>query len=296
MKIGFIGLGHMGNPMVKNLLKAGHSLKIYDLNSKAVAALVEEGAEAASSLMELVQQVEVVFTMLQTSEQVLQTCLDPKGLFSHAQPNLLYIDSSSIDISATTQLHQAAAEKNIAMLDSPVSGGVAGATAATLTIMVGGETEAFLRAQPLLQSLGKKVIHAGPAGLGQAAKICNNLILGISMVAVCEGFNLAEKLGLNAKTFYDISSTASGQCWSMTSYCPAPGILENAPSSHHYQPGFMAQMMLKDLRLALQAAKDSEARLPLGEETALLYELMVNQGQGELDFSAIMKVIQGEIG
>jgi 3-hydroxyisobutyrate dehydrogenase len=293
-QVGFIGLGHMGTPMVRNLMKQGYTVQVYDVVPQAVAALVQEGASVAASIAALAAQAEIIVTMVQTGEQVRELCLAEDGIFAHAKKDLLYLDCSSIDITMTRLLHQEAKKQCINMLDAPVSGGVAGATAGTLTIMVGGDATAFVRAQPLLQALGKKIIHAGAAGSGAAAKICNNLILGISMIGVCEGFALAEKLGLDPKKFFEISSNASGQCWSMTCYCPAPGILENVPSSHDYQPGFMAKMMLKDLRLANHAAESAEAIIPLGAVATELYELFVKQGNGGLDFSAIMRLIQGK--
>ena len=292
-QIAFIGLGHMGNPMVRNLLKAGHSVKVYDIVPQAIVDLKSQGALAASNPQDAVKDADLVFTMLQTGEQVLKTCLGDQGIFAKMAKSALYIDSSSIDIQSTRQLHQTAKNSQLAMLDAPVSGGVAGAEAGSLTIMVGGAETHFERAKPYLNCLGKKVIHAGLEGCGQAAKICNNLILGISMIAVCEGFNLADKLGLDLKKFFEISSNASGQCWSMTSYCPVPGILEKSPANQNYQPGFMAKMMLKDLRLALHAGEQTQSTLPLGAEAAELYSLFVSQGHGELDFSGIMKMIQG---
>ncbi len=229
--------------------------------------------------------------MLQTGEQVSAVCRGPDGLFANARSGVLYMDSSSIDMATTTALHTEAEKQQIVMLDAPVSGGVAGAKSASLTFMVGGRVDDFQRAQPILEKMGKKIVHAGAAGHGQAAKICNNLILGISMIAVSEGFSLARKLGLDPKTFFDISSSASGQCWSMTSYCPVPGLVETAPSNQDYQPGFMAKMMLKDLRLGQQAAAGVGAAIPLGAEAAELYALFVSQGCGELDFSGIINMI-----
>lgn len=292
--IGFIGLGHMGNPMATNLLNAGYSLVVYDVTSSAMTALTDLGARSASSLAELSEQADVIITMLQTGQQVRDVCLQQDGLFSHAKKNVLYIDSSSIEIDVTRELHRMAAQKNISMIDAPVSGGVAGAASASLTIMVGGTEENFVRAKPILEKLGKKIIHAGSVGAGQAAKICNNLILGISMIAVCEGFALGEKLGLDLKKFFEISSNASGQCWSMTSYCPVPDIIPQSPANHDYQPGFMAKMMLKDLRLGQQAAESVGANIPLGAEAAELYALFVNQGFGDMDFSGIIKMIIGK--
>lgn len=294
--IGFIGLGHMGSPMAQNLLKAGFKLVVYDVLTEASVPLVAAGASSASSLLELIKQSDVIITSLQTSEQVQAVCLSEEGIFKNAKENLLYIDCSSIDILTTRQLHEAAEKKRIAMLDAPVSGGVAGAKAASLTFMVGGKAANFERALLILKSMGKKIIHAGPASHGQAAKICNNLILGISMIGVCEAFALAEKIGLDKKKFFDISANASGQCWSMTSYCPVPNILENVPANHDYEPGFMAKMMLKDLRLGQHAAEVLNASIPLGSAAAELYEMYVNHGGAEKDFSGIINFIANKNG
>lgn len=294
MKIGFIGLGHMGNPMVKNLLKAGFDVLVYDIDSRAEEALLQHGA-SSTNLAEMAKNTDIIFIMLQSNSQVKETCLQPQGLFANAKKDLLIIDSSSIDLAATEMLHKEASEAGIAFLDAPVSGGVTGAAAGTLTIMVGGETEHFKRAKPILEKLGKKIIHAGPAGMGQAAKICNNMILGISMVAVSEGFTLADKLGLDLNKFFEIASNSSAQCWSMTTYCPVPGILENVPANKNFQPGFMAKMMLKDLMLAMHAAESVNATTPLGAVSSELYSLFVNHGHGEMDFSGIIKMIASEI-
>lgn len=292
--IGFVGLGHMGNPIVKNLLKAGHAVKVYDITPEAIDALVSEGATGANSLADLAKNSEVIFTMLQTGEQVSSVCLSDDGLFANASANTLFIDSSSIDVVTSRKLHQAAQEAGFVMVDAPVSGGVAGAEAAALTIMVGGEDNAFSAAQPILDILAKKVVHAGPAGNGQVAKICNNMILGISMIAVSEAFTLGEQLGLEPKKLFDISSNASGQCWSMTSYSPVPGLVDNVPSNNDYQPGFTAQMMLKDLRLSQDAAASAKTKTPLGAEATALYEKFVASGHDQLDFSGIIKMLQGK--
>ncbi|SRR5579883_1036328 len=289
--ITFIGLGHMGNPMAKNLIKAGHEVTVFDVMQPAIDALQKEGAKTAASPTEAVKNAEVIITMLQTGQQVHDVCVGDQGIFNQAPKNVLYIDSSSIEIAISRELHKMAEEKNIAMVDAPVSGGTAGAEAATLTFMVGGSEKNFQRAKPILEKLGKKIVHAGTAGTGQAAKICNNLILGISMIAVSEGFSLGQKLGLDPKKFFEISSNASGQCWSMTSYCPVPGIVEKAPSNHDYKPGFMAKMMLKDLHLAEHAAEDVNAFIPLGAEATELYTRFVEQGNGEVDFSGIINFI-----
>lgn len=291
--VGFIGLGHMGHPMACRLIKAGYDVHVYDIVEKVREAFSNQGGKVASSISDLAKVADIVITSVQTGAQVNEICLGENGIFNHAKPQLLYIDCSSIDMVASRQLHEEAKAFNIAMLDAPVSGGVSAAQAGTLTIMVGGTEDDFERGRPLLSHLGKKIIHAGAAGHGQAAKICNNLLLGISMIGVSEAFTLAKKLGLDQKKFFDISSNASGQCWSMTSYCPVPGMLENVPSNHDYEPGFMAKMMLKDLRLGQHAAETSGAVIPLGALAAELYDLYVNQGFGEKDFSGIIQFFDG---
>lgn len=293
-QISFIGLGHMGNPMAKNLLKAGYKVKVFDVVPAAIDALVKEGAVAANSIADAAKDADVIFTMLQSGEQVKTICVGDKGLFQHAKKHALYIDSSSIDITTTRELHDLAEKSGIKMLDAPVSGGVVGAEAATLAFMVGGHDKNFEIAKPILEKLGKKIVHAGIAGTGQAAKICNNLLLGISMIGVCEAFSLAEKLGLEAKKFFEISSNASGQCWSMTSYCPVPGLVPAAPSNKDYQPGFAAKMMLKDLRLGENAAQSVSANIPLGEMAEKLYAKFVEAGHADIDFSGIIQMIRNK--
>ena len=291
MKIGFIGLGKMGAPMAHNLLKAGMALTVYDVMPDAVQAMVADGAKAAKSVADVATGMDAVFTMVQTGQQVSDLCLGEDGIFKHIPKSALYIDCSSIDIVTTKSLHEEAKKIGLAMLDAPVSGGVAGAAAGSLTIMTGGKEDIFKRAEPLLQKIGKKIIYAGQAGSGQAAKICNNMLLAISMIGVSEAFVLADKLGLDQKKFFEISSNASGQCWSMTSYCPVPGILDNVPANSHYQPGFMAKMMLKDLRLAQHAAEAADSPIPLGGMSAELFELFVSQGHGDMDFSGIINML-----
>ncbi|MDR3477286.1 MAG: 3-hydroxyisobutyrate dehydrogenase [Gammaproteobacteria bacterium] len=292
--IGFIGLGHMGNPMVQNLLKAGYKVKVYDVSTAAIESLVASGAIPTNSLADVAKESDVLITMLQTGEQVSGVCLGQGGIFAHARRDTLFIDCSSIEITITRELHNEAKMQNIWMLDAPVSGGMVGANAATLTFMVGGEESVFTTAKPILEKMGKKIIYAGKDGSGQAAKICNNLILGISMIAVSEGFNLAEKLGLDKKKFFEISSNASGQCWAMTSYCPAPDVIDNVPSNNEYKAGFAAKMMLKDLHLAQHAAETVDVAIPLASEATEMYTLFVNQGNGDLDFSAIIKMLADE--
>jgi 3-hydroxyisobutyrate dehydrogenase len=293
--IAFIGLGHMGRPMAHNLLKAGFKVQVYDAMPKAAETLKDQGAVVAHSVLEVIRLADVVVTMVQTGQQVSELCLGADGIFAHIKPNTLYMDCSSIDIVTTRSLHQEAEKLGLSMLDAPVSGGVVGAEAATLTFMIGGSEANFQRAEPIVKAMGKKIIHAGNGGSGQAAKICNNLLLGISMIGVSEAFTLAKNLGLDSKKFFEISSNASGQCWSMTSYCPVPGILENVPSSHDYQPGFMAKMMLKDLRLGQHAAEAVHSSIPLGAAATELYELYVNQGYGETDFCGIINLIDKKV-
>lgn len=290
--IGFIGLGHMGSLMQAHLVKAGHQVMVYDVVPAHMTAAVSQGAVAASSVAQLAESAEMIFLSVQTTQQVEALCVDADGIFAHAKPNTLIVDCSSIDIQKTRELADKADAIGLQMLDAPVSGGVAGAKAGTLTFMVGGEAQAFQRALPILQSMGKKIVHAGRAGCGQAAKICNNMLLGISMIGVCEAFNLAEKLGLEPKQFFEISANASGQCWSMTSYCPVPNIIPNVPSNNHFEPGFAAKMMLKDLRLAHHAAESVDATIPLGSMAAELYELFVNQGNSDKDFSGIIHLFK----
>lgn len=290
--IGFIGLGHMGNPMVKNLLKNNYSVKVFDVSEEAVANLVHVGAIAAASPADIAKNVDVVFTMLQTGDQVKQCCLGKQGIFSHCnKQDAIYIDCSSIDIQSSRELHTVAKENHISMLDAPVSGGVLAAQNATLTFMVGGDENIYQRATTVLSAMGKKIIYAGADGSGSAAKICNNMILGVSMIAVCEAFTLADQLGLDPQKLFEISSNASGQCWSLTQYCPWPNILPNVPSSHHYQPGFTTKMMLKDLHLSQDAAEKMNVTTPLGKHAMDLYQQFVATGNAEVDFSGIIQML-----
>src|SRR5438132_4799224 len=290
--IGFIGLGNMGAPMAANLLKLGHRVTGFDLVSKAVENLVAQGGSAASSAAEAAAGGEIVITMLPAGPQVRSVYLGEDGLLAHARKDALLIDCSTIDVETARAVAAAAAEAGFDMLDAPVSGGVGGAEAATLTFMVGGEEAVFSRARPILEAMGRTIVHAGPAGNGQAAKICNNMMLGVSMIAVCEAFSLAERLGLEAQTLFDISAKSSGQCWALTSYCPAPGPVPASPANRDYAPGFTAAMMLKDLRLAQQAAGATATATPLGAAAANLYQLSVDAGADGLDFSGIYRLIR----
>jgi len=291
--IGFIGLGNMGGPMAINLVKAGHRVIGFDLAEAAMSAHAEAGGETANGVSDLAAAADVIVTMLPAGKHVRQIYQGEGGIFESAKPGTLMIDSSTIDVDSARVVSAAAAEKGMPMVDAPVSGGVGGATAGTLTFMVGGSDEAFAAAKPFLDIMGKTIVHAGGAGNGQAAKICNNMLLGISMIGVCEAFVLAEKLGLDAQKLFDISSTASGQCWSLTSYCPVPGPLPSSPANRDYQPGFAAAMMLKDLKLAQEAASTSGAATPLGAEAAALYTLFCNSGGDAQDFSGIVKFLRG---
>ncbi|MEP6344082.1 MAG: 3-hydroxyisobutyrate dehydrogenase [Maricaulaceae bacterium] len=293
--IGFIGLGNMGGGMAANLAKAGHAVKAFDLSPEAVARAVEAGCAAAENLEDAVASADVIVSMLPAGKHVRMVYAEVGGVFHFAKPDTLMIDCSTIDVDSARAVISTAIDRGFAMIDAPVSGGVAGAAAGTLTFMCGGASESYARAKPFLDIMGKNVFHAGDAGNGQVAKICNNMLLGIHMIGTCEAFNLAKQLGLDAQTFYDISSTASGQNWSMTSYCPAPGPVPNAPSNNDYKAGFAAAMMLKDLRLAQAAANSVEADTPLGAQSEAIYERMETAGKDGLDFSAVMKLLDGSL-
>jgi 3-hydroxyisobutyrate dehydrogenase len=292
--IGFIGLGNMGGPMARNLVKAGHSLKVFDIAAANVDALKAVGASAVASAGEAAKSVEAVVTMLPAGEHVRAVYMEPGGVIASAVKGALLIDCSTIDVESARAVSAASVKAGQEMVDAPVSGGTAGAEAGTLTFMVGGSDKAFARAEPLLKAMGKNILHAGPAGNGQAAKICNNMILGISMIAVSEAFTLAAKLGLDAQKLFDISSKSSGQCWSMTSYCPVPGPVPTSPANRDYKPGFTAAMMVKDLRLAQLAAQSTGAATPLGAAAQALYALYVASGQGGSDFSGIVRMLSGK--
>ncbi|PHQ67419.1 MAG: 3-hydroxyisobutyrate dehydrogenase [Robiginitomaculum sp.] len=293
--IAFIGLGNMGGGMAANLAKAGHKVRAFDLSDDAIKRAVGAGCIAAKSTLDALDGAEVVITMLPAGQHVRSIYLGDDGIIANATDGTLLIDSSTIDIDSARVVIEAAQAKGLAMVDAPVSGGVAAAAAGTLTFMVGGTKSAFAKAQDYLEQMGKNIFHAGAAGNGQAAKVCNNMLLGITMIGTCEAFALAEKLGLDAQTFYDISSTASGQSWSMTTYCPAPGPVPSAPSNRDYAAGFTAAMMLKDMRLAQQAAAAAKAATPLGAQAEALYALMESAGKDDLDFSGIMKLINGSL-
>jgi 3-hydroxyisobutyrate dehydrogenase len=290
--IGFIGLGNMGAPMAANLVKAGHQVTGFDLVAGRAETLAAKGGRVAATAAEAAAAGEMIITMLPAGPEVRSVYLGDGGVLGHARKDALLIDCSTIDVETARAVAAAAAAARFDMLDAPVSGGVIGAETAGLTFMVGGAAEAFDRGRPVLAAMGRTIVHAGPAGNGQAAKICNNMILGVSMIAVCEAFSLAERLGLDAQKLFDISAKSSGQCWALTSYCPVPGPVPASPANRGYAPGFTAAMMLKDLRLAQQAAGASAAPTPLGAAAANLYQLFVDEGAGGLDFSAIYRFIR----
>ncbi len=290
--IGFIGLGNMGGPMAANLIKAGHTVRGFDLVAESVKRAVAAGVTAADSAAAAAKGAEIVVTMLPAGRHVRQVLVDD-GALAAAEMGTLFIECSTVDVATARDMHAAAEEAGMAMVDAPVSGGTAGAAAATLTFMVGGSDEAFARAEPVCATMGKAVIHAGGPGNGQAAKICNNMILGVTMIGVCEALVLAEALGLDHQKLYDISSKSSGSCWSLNTYCPVPGPVPASPANNDYKPGFTAEMMLKDLKLAQEAAQAGGAATPMGAAAAALYGLFVNSGRARTDFSGIIKMIRG---
>ncbi|PWC52824.1 3-hydroxyisobutyrate dehydrogenase [Azospirillum sp. TSO22-1] len=292
--VAFIGLGNMGGPMAANLVKAGHRVAGFDMMAENLDKAKAAGVTVAVSAAEAARDAEVVVTMLPAGQHVRDVYTGSGGVMAAVGKGALLIDCSTVDVESARAVAKAADEAGLDMVDAPVSGGVGGATGGTLTFMVGGGDAAFQRAEPILQAMGKTIVHAGASGTGQAAKICNNMILGISMIAVSEAFVLAKSLGLDAQKLFDIASKSSGQCWSMTSYCPVPGPVPTSPANRDYQAGFTAAMMLKDLRLAQQAASQSGAATPLGAEAASLYALFCNGGRSGVDFSGIIKMIAGE--
>jgi 3-hydroxyisobutyrate dehydrogenase len=292
-RIAFIGLGNMGLPMAQNLLKAGHQVEGVDVNPAAVAKLVAAGGVAVETAKTAAARADVVITMLPSGKEVRVVYLGTGGIIEDANAGTLLIDCSTIDVESARVVAAAAEQKGLLMLDAPVSGGVGGATAGTLTFMVGGSAQAFTRAQSILEKMGKTIVHAGGPGNGQAAKICNNMILGVSMIAVSEAFALAEKLGLEHQKLFDIASKSSGQCWSLTSYCPVPGPVPTSPANRDYQAGFTAAMMLKDLKLSQDAAKAVGAKTQLGADAARIYADYAASGEAAKDFSGIIRFVRG---
>lgn len=288
--IGFIGIGNMGTPMVRNLIRAGHQVTAFDLSKPLLDAIAKDGATVAASPNDAVAGVDVVMTMLPAGKHVKDVYFG--AVFENAAAGTLMIDCSTIDVDTAREVHKAAAAKGFAMIDAPVSGGVGGAAAGTLTFMAGGEDAAFAQAKPFLENMGKTIVHCGGAGNGQAAKVCNNMMLGIQMSSVAEGFVLAESLGLDAQKLFDVSSTASGQCWSLTSYCPVPGPVPTSPANNDYEPGFATALMLKDMNLALAAAKSAGANVEVAEKATALYQAFAEAGGDVKDFSGLINHIR----
>jgi len=291
--IAFIGVGNMGGPMARNLLKAGHKVTAFDLSDAVLEPVLKAGAQKSANANDAVKDADVVITMLPAGHHVRNVYLE-NGVLGAAKKGALLIDSSTIDVDSARAVHTAAEKAGFLFLDAPVSGGTGGAEAGTLTFMCGGSDAAFERAKPVLEKMGKKIAHAGGPGAGQAAKICNNMMLGISMIGTCEALALGQKLGLEAQALFDIMSTSSGQSWSLTTYCPVPGPVPTAPSNRDYTGGFATALMLKDLKLAQTAAQSAGANTPLGAEAAQLYSLFAAQGHAGMDFSGIIRMLQGK--
>jgi 3-hydroxyisobutyrate dehydrogenase len=283
--IAFIGLGNMGGPMAANLVKAGHKVAGFDLVEASRAQAKADGVTIAATATDAVKGAEVIITMLPAGKHVVSVWSE---VIPAAAPGALMIDCSTIDVESARKAHGLAAAQKLPSVDAPVSGGTGGAKGATLTFMAGGADPAFAAAKPVLEAMGKKIVHCGDAGAGQAAKICNNMILGISMIGVSEAFVLAEKLGLSHQALFDVASTSSGQCWSLTTYCPVPGPVPTSPANNEYKPGFAAALMLKDLKLSQEAAKAAGAATPLGAHAESIYETFDKDGQGGVDFSGIV--------
>jgi len=287
--IGFIGLGNMGAPMAANLVKAGESVHGFDVVAALRDAATRDGVQIVANSPATVENADIVVTMLPGGEQVLSVWND---IAPHARQGTLFIDCSTIDVASARKAHTLAASYGIATLDAPVSGGVGGAKAATLTFMVGGSDHAFARGKPILERMGKRIVHCGEAGNGQVAKICNNMILGTSMIAVSEAFVLGDKLGLSHQAMFDVVSASSGQCWSLTSYCPVPGPVPASPANSGYKAGFTGALMLKDLKLAREAAASVKVNAALGAHAAEIYEAFAQAGHSGLDFSGIINLVR----
>ena len=294
-KVAFIGLGNMGLPMSKNLLSAGLAVTGFDLSEEACKEFSAAGGAVAKSVAEAVENANAVITMLPSGKIAQAVYAGDDGIFSNAPKKALLIDSSTIDVATARAVSAQAIKAGFSMLDAPVSGGVGGAAAGTLAFMVGGAPEAFNAAQPLLDPMGAKIVHCGRSGNGQAAKACNNMLLAISMIGVSEAFNLGRALGLDDQTFYDVAANASGQCWSLTTYCPAPGPVETAPSNNDYKPGFATALMLKDLGIAMDAAGETATHTPLGALSKEIYAKMASEGHGGVDFSGVIKHLTGSL-
>lgn len=292
-QIAFIGLGHMGYPMANNLLKAGYPVTGYDIVPAALEAFVKEGGFAGRDIPSTVKDADIVISMLPEGKHVRSVYGGLEGILAHVNSSTLIAECSTIDIETSKMVHREAEKRGIRLIDAPVSGGVAAAQTGIISFMVGGQEEDLEALRPYLEIMGKTITYCGVAGSGQAAKICNNLVLGVSMIGVCEAFNLAEKLGLDARTFYDVASQSSAQCWSITKYCPVPGPVPSSPANRKFEAGFTAAMMLKDLKLAAHAAQETSAPLPLGAEAMALYTLFCSNGGHYIDFSGIIEFLKG---
>ncbi len=287
--IGFIGLGNMGGPMAANLVKSGERVHGFDVVADSRATSASDGVQIVANAQACVENADVVITMLPAGEHVLSVWNE---IVPHARQGTLFIDCSTIDVDSARKAHKLAAASGLGTLDAPVSGGVGGAKAATLTFMVGGSSHAFDRGKPVLERMGKRIVHCGEAGNGQVAKICNNMILATSMIAVCEGFVMGEKLGLSHQALFDVASASSAQCWALTSYCPVPGPVPASPANNSYKPGFAAALMLKDLKLAKAAADSAKVKNAIGAHAAEIYQHFADEGHSGLDFSAIINLVR----
>ncbi len=292
-KIGFIGVGNMGGPMAQNLIKDGHELKAFDLVGQTLSRIVNAGAAQASSPADAASGVEAVVTMLPAGRHVSDVYTGSGEVLASIDPGTLLIDSSTIDVATSREMHQAAVDAGYEMLDAPVSGGVTGAEAGTLTIMCGGSAETFVRAKPFLDVMGKNIFHAGGPGAGQAAKACNNMLLAINMIGISEAFNLSDALGLDRQTLFDIVGTASGGSWALSNYCPVPELVPTTPANKNYNPGFTGAMMLKDLKLSQDAAQSLDVTSPLGAAATMLFSMYCNGGNDGDDFSGIIRMLRG---
>lgn len=293
-RIGFIGLGNMGGPMARNLIHAGHELKVYDLSEEAVRNAAQSGATAVASVKEAASDVEIVVTMLPVGDNVREVFLND-GVLGAAAPGTLLVDSSTIDVDTAQAAHSAAAQAGFEMLDAPVSGGVVGAEAGTLTFMCGGDKATFDRARPILNAMGKNIVHCGGAGLGQVTKICNNMVAGVSFVAVAEAFIMGEKLGVDRQTLYDVLSTSTARSFVLNDACPLPGPVPTSASSNGYKPGFAAKLMLKDLRLSQAAAQTARSSTPMGAAATAAFAMHIENGFGDLDTSSIVKLLKPDL-
>lgn len=293
-RIGFIGLGRMGLPMARNLAKAGHAVKAYDVSTAYHASATEVGITPCNRIDDAISDAEVAISMVPTGKQVHEVWLGEEGGLTRLPPGALVIDASTINISEARALHEAGRARGFAVLDAPVSGGVMGAEAGTLTFMVGGEAADLERARPVLANMGKNIFHTGEAGSGQVAKICNNMMAAVGMIVTSEAFTLAKRFGMKPETLREVVSVSTGSCFAMTNYVPVPGLVPNVPSSREYRNGFASALMLKDLRLAEQAGVEAGQPLPLGALAAAIYGMFVRAGHGDLDFSGIIRMIEGE--